>query len=172
MVTFAALALALLLAAGPAVRAGASEDKVAINMVAVEAIDEGKPDNPQDRTAGKTFDRRLDDAVRKALAWNLPHDSFRQISAARTSVAVKGEARLAVDDAYTVYVSPLSKERDGTLRVRVRIESKSEGENGPVKNVLSSIIKAAPGDTVILGGPTYGAGDLVVAITVSPREKS
>jgi len=134
-----------------------------IAMVAVQATHEGR------RT--KLIDAKLD-GVRAALA-SLNYDTFRPVRAQRMSTQYNRDCRFAISDRYTLFVTPLSKDSKGGIRVRARIqERRVAGKKVMTRNALNVTSTVAEGTHLNLCGPKLESGDLVIVLSVSEKEGS
>jgi hypothetical protein len=143
----------------------AAETTVSVSMVAVQATNEPRDVREANAGAAKQYGAGLDGATRAALA-DLPYNTFKKIGEGSARAKLSEEVRLRIDDTYTLCAKPLSQERNGMIRAEVWIEERSADRPDDVRKVLSTKVKAVPGDKVILGGPEMGAGVLVVALTI------
>ncbi|MDX9973696.1 MAG: hypothetical protein RBU21_11990 [FCB group bacterium] len=137
---------------------------IAVTMVAVEATDDAGEANAKRE---KHFSADLDVPTCNALK-ELPYTNFRKIAAGSTKTDFEREARLRIDDTYTLCVAPLSKDEKGLIRTKVWIEERREDADAkePVRKALVTTVKAVSGDKMILGGLKLKKGDLVVALTL------
>lgn len=139
-----------------------SATDVSVNMIAVKATKVG--------SAAKTYDAGLDE-VRDTLA-DLEYDTFRKVKITKAQGPYNQEFELPVNDRYTLYVTPLSKEASGRIRVSTRIEDKKQetASKNPI-NALQATSSLVPGDKLCLGGPHLDDGKLVIVLTVAEAEK-
>jgi hypothetical protein len=143
-----------------------------MSMIAIEATNEKAPDLRESYVAGPTpgqnqkrFGPGLDAATCSALK-DLPYNSFRRIGDANAKADYNQEARLTINETYTLCIQPLSKDNAGLIRAKLWIEERRQDPKEPVRKVLMTTVKAVPGDKIILGGPNLKKGDLVVALTL------
>lgn len=125
-----------------------------VSVVAVQAKNEGR--------ASKHFGPGLS-KVRAAIS-GLDYDSFYKVRSADVPVPYGEEARIYIDDQYTLYITPLSVTEDGRIRIKARITMKSKGKT--VK-ALDTTLTMTPGSRLNLGGLRLASGELVVVISVS-----
>ncbi len=78
------------------------------------------------------------------------------------------ESAIPINDRYTLFITPVSKDDSGRVRVHVRIAMKPRREGDPPINVLSkTTIALVPGEKVNLGGLRLSdGGDLIVVLWV------
>ena len=129
-------------------------DPLQVSVVAVQAINEGR--------ASKHFGPGLSQ-VRHAIA-GLDYDSFYKVRSADLPVPYGEEAKIYIDDQYTLYITPLSVTEDGRIRIKARITMKSKGKT--VK-ALDTTLTMTPGSRLNLGGLRLASGELVVVVSVS-----
>lgn len=137
---------------------------IAVTMVAMEAT--GEADEAHAK-AEKHFSADLDEPTCNALK-ELPYTSFRKIAGASAKTDFEKEARLEIDNTYTLCVAPLSKDAKGLIRAKAWIEERREDADAkePVRKALVTTVKAVSGDKIILGGLRLKNGLLVVALTL------
>lgn len=161
MATALMVCLAAWGAPGERVAAG---DAVAVAMVAIQATNENGDEAGSQRKM-KSYDRALTASTREALERRkLPFDTFRHLGTEKSSAAYGQEAKLRINDRYTLFVSPSAKSPDGRIQTKIRIETQ-DGESS--KNAVTTIVKAVPGDPLILAGLKLDEGELVVVLTIS-----
>ena len=156
------LALASVLAAWSA--AAQEHEPARVAYTAVQAAQENR-DEPY-------FDRALRDA-RDAIE-HLGYDTYRYITSGSIHANYGQEAELELTDRYTLYVTPLSKERDGRIRAEIRVtkERDERDEDGnPIEvNALRTTSRLVPGDELCLGAFDLEEGDLVIVLVIGAEE--
>lgn len=131
---------------------------VSVRMVAVQALTTGQRE--------KKFDSELDE-VRSVLATSKA-DTFKKVKTATTTAPYGNETRIPIDAKYTLYVTPLSKESGGRIKIEVRVtippkERKPRAE--PINAIKTTLI-AVPGDKVKLQGLPMDEGELILVLSV------
>ncbi len=155
--SFAGLTIFLVALVGNADQA--LELPVTISMVAVQATNENRPANE------KFFESGLE-SIRSSLE-SLPFDTFRKVKSDRGQVSAQEEAKFAIDDRYTLSVTPLSGDTEGRVRVKVRITEKVEKDGKTVtQKALETTSAIVPGRHLLLGGLPKDGGRLAILLTV------
>lgn len=151
-------ALASVLAAWSA--AAQQHEAARVAYTAVEASQENREE--------PYFDPALGD-VRNAID-HLGYDTYRYITSGSIHADYGQEAELELTGRYTLYVTPLSKERDGRVRAEIRVtkERDERDEDGnPIEvNALRTTSRLMPGDELCLGAFDLDEGDLVIVLIV------
>lgn len=150
------LALVLTVLSGQSDQKAAVE-KVSVAMVAVEA--RNVPSEGKTKTYGKGIASDYQAAFSR-----LPYNSFTLLKSDKGSAEYGKEVRLAVDDTYTLCVTPVGKERNGSIRVEIRMEEKKG--DAPPRNAVKSTSIVVPGDKLLLRVPKAKEGELVIALCV------
>lgn len=152
------LALASVLAAWSA--AAQQQEPATVAYTAVQAAHENR-DEPH-------FDTALRD-VRNAID-HLGYDTYRYLTSGSIRADYGQEAELELTGRYTLYVTPLSKERDGRIRAEIRItkerDERDEAGNPIEVNALRTTSRLVPGDELCLGAFDLEEGDLVIVLIV------
>lgn len=149
----AAAALAATLIAAQ-VAAADSQRPVTIALWAVQASTEGR-EEPH-------FDRGLAE-IREAVA-DLSFDTYRALKTGRERLAIGQERRIPLNQTYALRLNALSRERDGRIRLEVRVEMQPPEPGSRVVNVISTRIMLAPGKKITIGGARLEQGELVVVL--------
>jgi hypothetical protein len=120
------------------------------------------------RKAGKSeqkFDPGLEN-VKSALA-ELPYDTFRLVKSATMTVELKKESIQEITKSYTLHVTPIEKDGEDRLRVKVWIEQKRANDpDSPSRRAIDTTSALAKGKPLVLGGLTLDGSSLVVVLTV------
>jgi len=147
------------LLAGP----GAEEPApVRVAVYAVQVSQEGREE--------KHYDPGLR-PVRRALD-DLKFDTFREVRSATLTVPLNEEASVKLDSKYTLIVKPLSRERNGQVRLDVRVElPPKKPDQKPVK-LMSTRVAMAPGKPFRACGLTLEKGELVVVLLMPETAKT
>ena len=128
---------------------------ISISVVAVHATTEG---------GAKQFDPGLED-VRPALE-DLEFDRYRKLSAATVSAPFNKESPVDLGSGYTLFVTPLSRERNGQARISVKVWVESKEAGGRPVNAVATTIMIGPGKQFKLRGLKMDPGELVVVMSV------
>lgn len=136
---------------------------VTITMVAVQATN--RPREQQAfRQPQKQFDAALE-GVRSAIE-HLPYDTFRKVGSGKAVARTAEETRMGINDRYAVCVTPLSKDAEGRIRLKVRIEERiTKGSKTVTRNAIETTGALAPGKHLVLGGLKLDNGELVVVLS-------
>lgn len=132
---------------------------VSLTITAVQATNDGR--------TGKDFGPGLE-KLRSVLT-SLDYDSFRVVKSLESPAPFNQETRLPLTDTHTLCVTPLSKESDGRVRIRTRIEEKARpgaarGAPGTVRTAVDTTSAIAPGKPLLIGGLRLEKGQLAVVI--------
>jgi len=136
-------------------RCAADEEHIAFEMVAIQATNEGR-DTP-------VFGENLGD-LKKTLS-ELPYDTYKHLVTTKVSVAYHEEARIKIDERYTLIVKPMGREQDGRITVETRIEAVEADKKKPPVNALKATSMMVPGDHLKLHGLKLETGKLVLVLT-------
>lgn len=160
----AGLALAVLVHASAA--GDALTTPVHVEWFAVQATDEGRDQGVMQFGDGL-------DAVREAIEnfvekKRLKLDTFARIAHSKVRAAPNAETKFEVNDRYTTFVKPLSRDEDGRIRMTVRIEEASERDGKKtVRDALNTTSSVASNAPLLLGGLKLERGNLIGAIIAS-----
>ncbi len=135
-----------------------AEERITLSLWAAQATQEGK--------TPKEFEPGLE-PIANAVA-DLPFDSYRKLLAEKRAIAYKKETPIPVESRYTLFVTPLSKESDGRLRMDIRVELAPKTAGGTPVAVLSTRLMASPGKLVKLGGFALEKGELIIVFSAIP----
>lgn len=147
--------VALILLAG-LIFAGGNEQgqPIKISVWAAQASQENRPE--------KFFDAGLE-AIRPAVS-DLPFDTFKKVMVSNASAVFAQEARFTLDDKYTLYVTPLSRETDGRIRLDIRVEMQPKEPGGKPIKALATRMIIAEKEKVKFRGLKRDAGELIVVL--------
>ena len=130
---------------------------VTVSMVAVKAAQENRKET--------YFEPGLE-GIRDAVS-DLKYDTYRKVTSSRTTAPFGEEAKLPINATYTLYVTPVSKEPNGQIRLKTRIEIIPEDKTKKPVNTHVATVLQKPGKKLVLGGGMkLDEGELVVIITV------
>jgi len=132
----------------------ADKAPVSVTMVAVQAKNEGR--------SVKFFGEGLQ-KVRSAVG-GLGYDTFRKLSAIETTIPFNEETKLRINEHYSLYLTPVSVDAQGRIRMRARLTMTSREKKKTV-NALDTVLTMAPGKHLNLGGLRLEDGELVVVLT-------
>ncbi len=135
-----------------------AEERVTLSLWAAQATQEGK--------TPKEFDPGLE-PISNAVA-DLAFDTYHKLLAEKRAIAYKKETPVPVESRYTLFVTPLSKESDGRLRMDIRVELAPKTAGGTPVTVLSTRLMASPGKLVKLGGFALEKGELIIVFSAIP----
>ena len=141
---------------------------VQVIMTAVEASNQTYPEEEKGK---KHFDPKIPPAVRDALQnKSVKYNTFKMIAGASHKCGAAQDAKLKVNAKYTLFVTPVSQDLKGRVRVAARIEEKKKDKDGKDVTVkaLETVSKVAPDKPLLLGGPKLEKGTLAVVISVKP----
>jgi len=128
---------------------------VSISVVAVHATTEG---------GAKQFGPGLE-GVRSALA-DLEFDRYRKLGAATLSAPFNKESSLDLGSGYSLCVTPLSRERNGQVRISLMVQMASKAADGRPVNAVSTTIMIGSGKQFKLRGLKMDQGELVVVMSL------
>ncbi|HOZ49501.1 MAG TPA: hypothetical protein PLO37_24520 [Candidatus Hydrogenedentes bacterium] len=156
-----------LMALGIAVLAlvAADEDQppppVSIRVVAVQASDdqEGEPKKQALRFGSGT------EEIRTAIG-DLKFDNYKLVKASTVTAQFNQESRVPIDNTYTLYLQPLSRESGGRVKLNVRVTMPGKTPQAEPVNALKTTVIAAPGNKFKLRGLELDDGELVLVLTV------
>jgi len=135
------------------------EKPVTISMVAVQATNENRPEKE------KYFEPGLE-SIRSALD-NLPFDTFKKVKSNSRKVSAHEEAKFEINARYTLFVTPLSEDAEGRVRVKVWITEKVEKDGKTTtQKALETTSAVVPGKHLLLGGLPINGGRLAILLTV------
>ena len=127
-------------------------EPVQVIMTAVEAGNQTYPEDMKENE--KHFDPKIPPEVCDALKGkSVKYNTFKMVAAASHKCAAAQEAKLKVNDKYTLFVTPVSEDTEGRVRVAARIEEKKKDEDGKEVTVkaLDTVSKVAPDKPLLLG---------------------
>ncbi len=155
------IAALLLLVPAAAAWAGDPPDPVTVSVTVLRATVE---DREEAHFAQGT------EAVRNAVS-HLQYDTYRLIRSSQTRAPFEEEARLPIDSEYTLYVTPISAEANGRIRIETRVEQLVEDSAGNRRrvNALKTTSAVVPGDRLCFGGFSLDTGDMVIVLSVERR---
>ena len=130
-------------------------EPVSVTMVAVQATREGHPQ--------KSFGPGLE-SVQRALG-SLDFDTFVRVQSADIPCAYGQEQAIIINQKYTLYITPVSQQEDGRVRLRARITALSRDGNQKL-NALDTTLQIKPGMQLNLGGLRLEKGELILVISV------
>jgi len=110
---------ALVLATAMLALAGTAKQTVVLQCWVVEA-------SYEEREAPH-FDPGLE-PIKQAVS-DLTFNTYRKLKAQRAAMAVDETARLPINGRYTLFLTPVSREEDGRVRVDIRVEMKRTSRN-------------------------------------------
>jgi tRNA U34 5-carboxymethylaminomethyl modifying enzyme MnmG/GidA len=142
---------------------------VQIIMTAVEASNQTYPEDMKE--SEKHFDLKIPPEVCDALkSKSVKYNTFKMVAAASQKCPATKDAKLKINAKYTLFVTPLSQDIEGRVRVAARIEEKKKDKDGKDVTVkaLETVSKVAPDKPLLLGGPKLEKGTLAVVISVKP----
>jgi len=153
--------------AGENVAQSQQTKKKGVSQQLRQGFAQGNSPKPKTSANASHFDPGLEE-IREAVA-TFPYDTYRKVSSETSTLAPNEEAKFAVNSAYTLFLTPLDKDENGRLRVRVRIEEKSTRNGAPVTiTALNTTSAIAPGKHLMLGGLPLSEGKLIVFISLKP----
>lgn len=133
----------------------AAEESATLDVFAIRATTEGA--NP------KSFDGKLAD-VKDSLA-SSPHDTFRTITTAQVTATFGQESKTKLNDRYTLFVTPESKDASGRVKMTVRIDEAPKRAGGKPRVALKFDVNAPPGAKIVPNGlPLDDDGALIVVL--------
>ena len=138
-------------------------DPVTVGFTAIQATVENRNE--------KHFDSGLRE-IRNALD-GLGYDTYRQIMRRQARAPFRQETKFTINEQYTLYVTPLTREPNGRVRIETRVEKRLDeyDEDGRRKtvNALKTTSTVTPGDDLCLGGFPLDEGDLIIVFSVNRR---
>lgn len=139
---------------------------VQVEWFAVQATHEGREDGALD------FGQGLE-AVRDAIETfvekkRLDLDTFARLAHEKVKAPPNVESKLGINDRYTAYIKPLTRDDQGRIRVTVRIEETSERDGKKtVRDALNTKSSVAVNSPLLLGGLKLDRGNLIGALFIS-----
>lgn len=130
-------------------------DGITISVVAVQATKEGN--------RPKHFDREIT-PYRKSLV-KLSYDTFRKLKIVEKPAPFGKAAKITINEQYTLYLTPIERQKDGRVRVKARITMKRK-PNGKTLDALKTTLSLPSGKPLNLGGMKLEKGDLIIVLTV------
>lgn len=119
----------------------------------------------QENRTEKWVDADLE-PIRAALN-DLPFDTYKKIQVARQSIPCGQETRFVLDERYTLFVTPVSREKDGRIRLEIRVDlAPKSPEAKPVKALATRIV-VTPGEKVKFRGLKREQGELIVVLSAA-----
>ncbi|GMU93700.1 MAG: hypothetical protein AMXMBFR4_27580 [Candidatus Hydrogenedentota bacterium] len=116
--------------------------------------------------ATKHFDDGLE-SIRAAVA-DLPYDTYRKVRSESVRTKMNQETSIAINERYTLLVTPLSTDTGGRVRVRARILEQTDRNGEPVTiKALDTTSAVVPGKHLMLGGLSLGDAQLIVFVTIT-----
>ena len=129
--------------------------RVQVNMVAVQALNEGRET--------QYFDPALL-GIRQSIQ-GLDYDTFREVRTTNQSLKYDKETKITINERYTLCLKPVKKDDHGRIRVQARIEMAPRREGDAAINALSdTTLLMMPGKKLNLGGLKLEKGDLIVVL--------
>lgn len=154
-----AVGIALLLTALVAYADEPLRAPLELQVVAVHAT------NEKQGSKEKSFDPALDD-VRDALK-TLSFDTFRKIKSTSETVKADKTADIKIDDTYTLHVTPVAKDSEGRVRMKVVIDETVEKDGKKeTREALNATCAVVPGKHLVLGGLNMPKGQLVLLLSI------
>jgi hypothetical protein len=121
--------------------AHADEGRVQVRITVIHASNDGEEVDP-----------RLEELRRQLSAFNFT--AYRVLDVHRRRLDFEEEATFSLPGDRTLTITPLQRDREGHLRVRLKL--------GDLVDTTYSI---AEGATLIVGGPRHAGGHLVLAVS-------
>jgi len=128
---------------------------VSISVVAVHATSEG---------GAKQFDPGLE-GVRHTLD-ETGFDRYRKLSAATISAPLEQESSIDLGSGYALLITPLSRERNGHVRMHIRLRMDRKPPRGQSLNAVDTTIAIGPGKQFVLRGLKMDRGELIVVMSL------
>ncbi|PCJ65105.1 MAG: hypothetical protein COA73_03015 [Candidatus Hydrogenedentota bacterium] len=132
----------------------ADNEPISVSMVAVQASNEGR--------SVKYFGEGLQ-KVRSAIG-GLDYDTFSKLTSIDTTIPLNEETKFRINEHYSLYLTPMSIDGQGRIRMRARLTITSRDKDKTV-NALDTVLTMAPGKHLNLGGLRLDNGELVVVLT-------
>lgn len=128
---------------------------VTVSVVAVHATSEG---------GAKHFDPGLEN-VRRALD-ETGFDRYRKLSAATMACPFEQESSIDLGSGYALLVTPLSRERNGQVRMHIRLRMDTKPPRTQPLNAVDTTIAIGPGKQFVLRGLKMDHGELIVVLSL------
>jgi hypothetical protein len=120
---------------------------------------------PNSSAVSKRFGPGLEN-VQRALE-GLSYKTFRRIDGFERSAKYQSESAIRLNDRYTLFVRPMSKDDQDRVRMNVRIEmAPRKRGDAPIDVVSDTSVALVPGKQVNLGGLKLDEGELIVVLWV------
>lgn len=152
-------------AAVPPKSPGTSQNPPVAQSIPVSAASSAPRVSNAPSEGARTFDAGLE-PLRPALA-DLDYDTFQKVSISRLPVAFNEETHIEVTPEYMLHVTPISVEKNGMIRLNVRLELHSKQEGRPSRNAIATTLVTSPNRLFKLRGLKMENGELVVVMKVS-----
>ncbi len=136
---------------------------VDVTVIAVQACKEGRRE--------KHFDPGTEQ-IRDAVA-DLEFDTYHKVKSAAFKAPYSDETRTSITKRYRLCVKPLSRGRDGRIKLELRLQimpEKDARKREPI-NALVTTVVAADDKKFKLRGMKLDKGELVVVLAVRSRDK-
>lgn len=135
----------------------AAEDSVRVSVWAVRAAREGRQE--------KAFSEGLD-AVKNILT-RLPYDTFTEVKSYDSkAISLGKESALPLDTAYTLALTPVSREEDGRIKMQLKVQMAPKSKDQKPVEALSATLLVKPQDKIKLQGLHGEKGDLIIIFQV------
>ena len=135
----------------------ASAWPVNISVWAVQALKTGRAEKQYDNGALP---------VRKAVE-DLPFDTFRGIFSGGVTMPAGKEARLKLNDNYTLLIQCQSRDSKNTAHVDITVELPPASAGGPPRKAVQSCMVLCTGKMVRIGGLKMNEGEMVVVLEMA-----
>ncbi|HOE66842.1 MAG TPA: hypothetical protein PLO62_09985 [Candidatus Hydrogenedentes bacterium] len=124
--------------------ARAAPEKITVSVTALRATQENRSEVQLDADL---------EPLRKALGSVKNCDTFRKITEARIDVPFGAEKGVDLTAHYALYVTAVSKENDGRVRIKARIEECAVSDSEKrTRTAVSAVSSMAPGGHLVLAG--------------------
>jgi hypothetical protein len=154
---------------------------VSVEIIAVQASRQAPPKPPaissEKPHEPKKVKQKFDSGLEKIepVVRDLPFDTFKKLKTAKLSIKPNQEERLAITGRYTVFLTPLAKDKEQRIRIRIRVVEKlkkkitedgEEKEKVIERQLLATTSAVASKKPLRLGGMKLDKGELVVIVFV------
>jgi hypothetical protein len=132
----------------------------------------GLRDKPKPKKQGNG-DRRYFEAglesIRDAAA-TLPYDTYKKIKSESSNIAFGKESQFEINGRYTLRLTPLDRDSQGRLRIKVSVDEKSVRDgNQHTVTAVETTSAIAPNKYLVLGGRLpLDEGQLVIFVGAKP----
>lgn len=113
------------------------------------------------------FDSGLE-AIREVVR-DLPFDTWHKVLNQRETLMPGKEINTRMDGRYTLFLTPEAEEKDGSVRMELRVELDPKRQGDKPVGILVTRLVMQPGKKIKLHGFKKEKGELVIVMALEPR---